>query len=215
MLWPLHAKPVHLIDAALFAEIGDDLLFRFLWDENSYAELLASPPCTFPQSTLSEEDVNLLLANGLASEIALETIPTGCVGIVFCVAETSKCRRRLVHDTLTPNVEISVDPSVKFTAVSELQSRVNEYRFAATFDFSSFYYQFGLAPGVRKFFSFRVNDKYFCMNRLPMGFKLACAMAQKVSSFLARSPFDVKVEVYVDWPPLGLRTSQENGCRDV
>ena len=36
------------------------------------------------------------------------------------------------------------------------------------------------------------------MKRLPMGFKMACAMAQCVSTFLADSPFDVVVEVYVD-----------------
>jgi hypothetical protein len=107
-------------------------------------------------------------------------------------------RRRLVHDTLTPNVEISTDPSVAFTSITELMSRVNQFSYAATFDFSSFYYQFGLGPRVRKYFSFRVGNKYYCMNRLPMGFKMACAMAQKVSKFLSRSPFDVKVEVYID-----------------
>jgi hypothetical protein len=134
----------------------------------------------------------------LISEISLEDIPIGCVGVVFCVAEESKQRRRLVHDTLTPNVEISADPSVRFTPVSELRSRVNQFNYAATFDFSSFYYQFGLGPKVRKYFSFRVGKKFYCMNRLPMGFKMACAIAQKVSTFLSRSPFDVKVEVYID-----------------
>jgi hypothetical protein len=197
MLWPLHAKPVSLIDDALFAEIGDDI-FRFLWDDNAYWELLSSPPCKFPSSTISDADVHLLIERNLISEIALDEIPTGCVGIVFCVAENSKMRRRLVHDTLTPNVEISTDPSVSFTPVSELMSRVNQFNYVATFDFSSFYYQFGLGPRVRKYFSFRVGNKYYCMNRLPMGFKMACAIAQKVSTFLSTSPYDVKVEVYID-----------------
>jgi len=123
-LWPLHAKDVHLIDDALFAEMGDDI-FRFLWDEDKYEEVLSSPPCVFPESSLSADDIEVLIERGLISEIVYENIPQGCVGIVFCVAEEGKKRRRLVHDTLTPNVEIKEDPSVAFTPIPVLQSHVN------------------------------------------------------------------------------------------
>ena len=194
--WPIHAKDLTPVSPSLIAELRDPI-FSFLSDEKRYAELRNCSSCSFPSSKLSQEDVAVLKKRNIIEDISLDDIPTGCVGIVFSVAEESKTRRRLVHDTLTPNVEISTDPSVAFTPIPALLNHVNHYSYGCTFDFSSFYYQFELAQEVRKYFAFRVGDQYFCMKRLPMGFKLAAKMAQLASQFLSQNPYHVHISKYL------------------
>jgi hypothetical protein len=130
MAWPLHAKDISLLSPRLYEDINSPI-FQYLWDERRYASIHTCVPCTFPESTLSSEDIQVLCDRGIAEEIPLGEIPVGCVGIVFCVPECSKTRRRLVHDTLTPNV----DPSVEFTPIKKLMKRVNHFKFAVMFDF--------------------------------------------------------------------------------
>ena len=195
--WPLHAKEVSLVSPNLFVDVNDPI-YDYLSMRERYSELRDLPQCSFPVSKLSNEDIRVMTERDLIEPVSTEDIPKGCVGLVFCVAEESKTRRRLVHDTLTPNVELSEDPSVSFTPIPELLKQANRFKYACTFDFSSYYYQFELAPEVRSFFAFKVGDLFYRMKRLPMGFKLACKMAQLASKFLSENPFDVRVEVYID-----------------
>ena len=50
------------------------------------------------------------------------------------------------------------------------------------FDFKAFYDQFPLSKGVQGYFCFRGrNDRTYALTRLPMGFNLACAIAQSTT----------------------------------
>jgi hypothetical protein len=70
---------------------------------------------------------------------------------------------------------------------------------AAVFDLTASFYQWELPPHLQAKFAFRWNGETFCMNRLPMGFKLAPAfMEAVVNCLLPDLPPGVKVGTHID-----------------
>ena len=70
-------------------------------------------------------------------------------------------RYRLVADTLAANIGVTEEPLVRFQTVTHVKSQLATCEWAASIDLKSFYYQFQLGEKVRRFFTFKVRDRFF------------------------------------------------------
>lgn len=206
--WPMHVKKIDPFSPSLISDICSahpetKEFFAYLSDPSKYEEqngMNWSDEVKFPDSELTHTQIQELVDNGLAEEIGRP--PSPWVSYLFLTPEQEKKRWRVVHDCLYWNVQLPNPPNPCFTPVKDVRRLVGKYKYACTFDFKSWYYQFVLEEAVSAKFVFRVGSRWFRFVRLPMGFKWSALLAQLVSQFLATPPFHlskaIHTEVYID-----------------
>ena len=202
--WPVHAPLIPVIPPVTVQELKDSQYlsstdkgcFEYVDNADVYARCH-----TFEsdqqRSLLSMNDQLVLTDHGI-----FETAPKGIgSGYVFDVEEYVKQRRRLVHDTLTPNVMCDEPPNPRFRLTRDLQSLLHKGSYAATIDLKACFYQWNLHSDVRKYFSiFTDQGEYLQACRLPMEFKWSVVIAQNLlKHFAAKAgiPPD-EVDLYID-----------------
>lgn len=175
----------------------EKVALRYLFDIRMY------PACDavivhWPMSKILPEDDDLLDEVDLLKPCKNHEF-TGYFGYLFTVDEEVKERRRLVHDTLTPNVLCDDPWDMGFTPINKLRRSVYNGEACATFDVKCMYYHFLLGDDVSEL-CFRVltqsGMKRF--TRLPMGFKWATKVAQAAIRYLCKGIINVSIELYID-----------------
>jgi hypothetical protein len=150
-----------------------------------------SPRC--PKSHLTDDDVKELAEKG----IVIHADESTSAGYVFTVPEETKKRRRVVHDTLSPNVCLPDAPNPAFLSVRRLKKMLFYGTAAVSIDFKCYYYQFSLPRDIQRYFVFVHEGVKWQFTRLPMGFKWAVIIAQMMSQYIV-SVVPLPKDVYID-----------------
>ena len=187
--WPPHAPRISVIPQETIAMVRNDPfmsqqekdLFDYLDKPETFAECERVHP-RMPPTKLALSDVEIIVTTGLFEYCSN---PVGA-GYLFDVREYTKKRRRLVHDSLTPNVMLPDAPNPHFRTVPELRAMVHKGRWAASLDMKCFYYQFLLHPSVRRYFAIEIDGVFYQPTRLPMGFKASVSIAQAFIKSMVR-----------------------------
>lgn len=150
----------------------------------------------WPRSQLAINHVEEALRAGI---IEITTTPRW-VTRVFTVVEESKLRERIICDSLEANLRVQSEPQVRFNSVEEVLRQTRTADYAATMDFTSYYFQFEMDEKIRDYFSFTMDgETFYRFTRLPMGYKMAVEVAQETSMFLVgRQKSTIFVDVYID-----------------
>ena len=204
--WPLHVARVCPIRKELFQVMekqgGMSDVIEPLFSVKWYLQFLdITCRMHIPDSKLSPEEANAMLQAGLVLEVPHSCVSC-CPGFLFKVPEAEKLRFRVVHHPFVWNAVLPEPPPLRFTTIAKVKNLVLK-EFCAQFDFTKFYYQFRLSPAVAALFEFRVGERNFCMQRLPMGLKWACIVANKTTQFLVdlalqETKVNVSADVYID-----------------
>ena len=202
--WPVHAPLVSVIPDDTVRELKES---RYLSTSEKVAfEYVDNPACYAKCHTFESEQIRSILS--MEDQLAVkdhgifETAPRGVgSGYVFDVEEYVKQRRRLVHDTLTPNVMCAEPPNPRFRLTRDVQALLHKGSYAATIDLKACFYQWSLHPDVRRYFSICTGQGE-CLQacRLPMGFKWSVVIAQNLlKHFAAKAgiPAD-EIDLYID-----------------
>ena len=184
--WPVHAKVVPPLSQALLNIVSQQQpSFDYLTTDSVFPTICEHIAPRWPHSELTKRDIDALQKADLIEPCDPKDLPTGYVSYVFTVAEVSKQRRRVVHDTISANCLLPEPPLVSFRTIGGLQRLAAQARYACCFDFAAWFYQFPLAPCVRPFFAFRKDTETWQFTRMPMGFTHSVAIAQATSTYLA------------------------------
>lgn len=199
----LYTYHVKAVEARRIPPHYGEQLFRFLSDPVMFAKRLRRRPSKWPESSLPQACIELAERNGLISETFARE--TAGISLASLVCEESKRRYRLVVDTLEENVRCDrhVENSMKeitFRTIGSLKASLRRASFGAVLDMTQFFHQFPLHEDIRKYFSFHCNDRMYCMNRMPMGWTLAPAIAQTFLCKVAKECGirDEEVDIYID-----------------
>lgn len=155
---------------------------RWLVDPTLYSSLFqrleqqTAPRASRP-STLSKADTSMLLQ----IQRFEATDQVKCGANVFTVLEWAKQRRRLIIEPLLNDVITASDFDQIRLPTSACIRQMANLPFFVQFDAKAFYDQLPLAKGVRQFFGVGDNIVSSC---LPMGFRPACCVAQRVAETL-------------------------------
>ena len=153
-----------------------------------------APALQWPDSELGDEDLATLQQRGIIAEVSPHFPATGYIGKAFTVAEPAKRRRRFILDTIGANLWCPDPAEVCFNSIQHVCQEVMKGNWVASVDFSAFYFQFALGVDVVPLFCFRCGNKYFALQRLPMGFKASVAIAQHFSESLVATSCDVYID---------------------
>jgi len=166
----------------------------YLWDISLYA---AVPPLATPLKhtgfTAAEEQLMLNskfctfsgTPRGAVFGFKTAQFAKGCSRPVWNCYIKGHFQHLLPHYHIQPQAVIS----------DKLSQLVGPDTIFVQFDFKSYYDQFGLAAAVQAMFCFLGrNNEIFALNRLPMGFTLACAIAQATTWQLLN--FECRSEVF-------------------
>ena len=120
---------------------------------------------------------------------------------IFTVPEWHKARRRHIAEPLI-NDWFSQTPTIKFRSRQQRHQIVRKFAggVAATLDLSSYFDQFSLADGVKKYFGISFKDRTSRMNVLPMGFRPSAQIAQVLTWILCAGLdcADIAIMTYID-----------------
>jgi hypothetical protein len=105
--------------------------------------------------------------------------------------------RGIQHPAIVNDVTADAD-KVVFVPLANRHAAVLFGEHVIDLDLSGYYDQFKMAPGVRQYFVFERNGKYYQMIVMPMGQKQSVSVAQSASKQLVNFETTVYVEVYVD-----------------
>ncbi len=199
---PLHAKDVPPLDTAALLRLpcsparssALSRALRWLTDEELY-RALGKPARVARPPSLSAADIEVM--EKLRRYAVIEDCEIFGLANLFSVCEISKGRRRHIVEPLINDLLVGAFDVFSLPGPDDVRAMMRRY--GIQFDASSFYDQFELAPGVSRYFAFRVSGGARCYSRLPMGFRPACSIAQATMEVLA----DVGVEgvtaiVYID-----------------
>ena len=170
------ALPAHDPEALAFLE----RLAPYLWDPALYTASVPAEPKLLSTAFTSEEE--RLMFN---HKFHLHNGPVrGCVYgfkaaqyFKGCTRPVWDCRIKEAFTDILPHYHLQTQ-----TAISKQLHAIASSTFETIFvqfDFAAFYDQFALAPDVSASFCFKDRTDQTCsLTRLPMGFTLACAIAQ-------------------------------------
>lgn len=203
--WPLHTKAVAPIKKdcllalpmppELKACLGEDL--RWLSDPSFYTAVKSRPVRT--ATYFSAADVAAMLDT--KKLVPAGPLPTRGTVNAFWVAEPKKTRRRPIFETLS-NRELGRWTLREMRHISR-QATHQQSRgggvYALAFDFASFYDSLPLDEEIRSLFRLRIRGILYELNRLAMGQRQACQVAQSVCDAICA--FDmpgVDLATYID-----------------
>ena len=203
---PLKVKQVGILDVAALADLPahypDAAAFlrsvaAYLWDSSRYEHV--PPPSALKQTGFTAAEEQLMLNSKFST---FNGRPTGSV-FGFKTAQFSKgCSRPVWNCYINGSFKDSL-PHYHLQPQSVISAKLHALNTKSSifvqFDFASYYDQFELAPGVSPSFCFKGrNGETFALSRLPMGFNMACAIAQSATWQLLNFPSRSQVFTCID-----------------
>ena len=158
---------------------------EFLTDESRYEKKLPHRTAIgCPNSKVRQPFVDQLEQSGSITRIHRSQV-RGHVNF-FTVAEDFKTRFRPIRETKDINDTFGPESllGIEFPRKSDIIDLVHQGSHAAAFDFSAYYDQFRYDPAVSKFLCFKKGNKFYQQNRLCMGQRHGCDIAQTTTLFL-------------------------------
>jgi len=109
---------------------------------------------------------------------------------LFTVLELFKQRYRPIRETIDFNNTFGKETllNITFPTKKDICNMVLDGSHFAAFDFSAYYDQFEYKNGIGNYLCFRKGNKYYKTNRLCMGQRHACQIAQTTTLFLLDFP---------------------------
>ena len=185
---PLHSKPVTgsvdlqrirswRLPKMLRRLVLENL--RWLDDKTIYRQFLSNGTARTQSSIrYSPKDIDTMLRTGKLRVACPPLEFGGARG--FTVVEADKHRRRPILEPFLNDLFKQV-PTVRFAPLEHRRRQIATSKYAATFDFASWYDQLGLDRKVGAFFAAKAGNKWLAPTTLPMGFRPSCATAQCVT----------------------------------
>jgi hypothetical protein len=98
---------------------------------------------------------------------------------------------RLITDGRALNDNFEPPPSMDLPRIHDVIAYILDHQYVAQADARAYFFQFPLAPGIRTYFGVKLSDGRGTtfdaeMNRMPMGFSWAPAIAQRTSNVIVR-----------------------------
>jgi hypothetical protein len=176
---------------------------------------LISDELAFRSTLTAEPDRHIRRSRGLLSQaqqlddwgIATEVAASAVFMKAFTVPKADGGSRWILD--ATPINRISTPaPEMGLPRLHDIFIELSRFKFAATIDAKSYFYQFNVAKDIQRYFSFIVNGKRGkglrrSMTRLCMGWRFSPAIAQRTSNVicaevLSRLPFRAMCVAWVD-----------------
>ena len=206
----LHQKRTGIIDRdALYAldntnaTVRDEMIetHQMLHNVNLYKDNLPARSAKgCPQTSIPQRHVDTLVEFDNVTQIKRSDV-RGWVNL-FTIMEFFKKRFRPIRETVDFNKVFGKDTllDIVFPSKKDICELVLHGSHFAAFDFSAYYDQFEYENGISNFLCFRKGNKYFKTNRLCMGQRHACQIAQTTTLFLLDFPGRrcKKVYAYID-----------------
>ena len=195
---PLHDKGVHgMNEPKLYSlKYASQRLFDNMIAMREYLNDIVRHARDLPKrsangctaTTVPDRFINQLLASGSITEIP-RSLVKGWVRF-FTVPEVFKYRHRPIRETVDINKtwDKSTLIGIKFPNKHDIAGLVNKGTHFAAFDFSAYYDQFEYKNGINEYLCFRKKNRYFTTNRLCMGQRQGCDIAQATTLFLLDFP---------------------------
>jgi hypothetical protein len=193
---PIHSKPVkpfniESIKSAAPKKWKDEI--QRLEDEMEKAAALDHKVgyATVPEitrTTVLQGDIDKLLSDGIIRRVSRRERSSVILGTAFTVTELRKNRRRFIFWPKFLNTSLDDVPPDLHDILDHCDI-LSGNQCAATFDLTAGFYQYALPRHLQVKFSFKFAGNLFCMNRLPMGFKLAPALLEAVLNAVVPAGF--------------------------
>lgn len=194
----LHQKNVPALDdAALMALPNRDPTVRqrmieaheFLHNVDLYKQNLpkrTADGCT--SSSVRDDFIAQLEESGSIKQVPRSSVK-GWVNF-FTVIEFFKKRFRPIRETVDINKTWGKETlqNISFPSKSDICNLVLEGSHFAAFDMAAYYDQFAYKNGIPEYLCFRKNGKYYSTQRLCMGQRHGCQIAQTTTLFLLDFP---------------------------
>ena len=195
---PLHLKDVQTIDTSALRNLDfassskrASLFHNLAWLEDVSIYESGLPKRTAdrcPSTHLPQSFIDHMKQFGNIREIRRCEV-RGYVKM-FTVIELFKKRQRPIRYTFEANEVFGKETLNKISYVSkkEISQFVLKGSHFAAFDFSAWYDQLRYGKGIGEFFCFRKNGKFYALDRLAMGQRKACEIAQSITEAIIDFP---------------------------
>jgi hypothetical protein len=196
--FPLHSKDVSVMNRIYIVKemknrdpvLREKMIkmHRYLHDPLVYEPLPKRSADNCPYASVLVSDIDVLLKADNIRPIHRSQVKGHLK--MFTVTEHHKRRRRPIRHTFEVNDYLGKETlqGIKFPTKKEICEFVLHGDYCAAFDMSAYYDQFGLENGVGDYMCCRKDGKFYACNRLAMGQRQGCDIAQLTTLFLMDFP---------------------------